>query len=388
MNPKKTIKTVLRACASLAAAAALTTGVAAAQEPIRIGSVLAITGPASFLGDPSLKTIQYYVNKWNKEGGIDGRKLELVYYDAAGAAAQARTFANRLLTSDKVHIIIGGSTTGTSMAISPLAERYETPLIALGSGVPIVEPVQEWVYKIPHTDRMVAQRVLSDMQKRGFKRFALISETAGFGQSGRAETQKVAKDLGLTIVADETYAPTDTDMTAQLTRIRSTNPDAIFVFGAGQGPAILTGNHRQLGMTAPLYQSHGVASTQFIELAGAAAEGVRVPSAPILVADQLPDSDPQKKLLLDFIEEYSAAFGQTPSAFAGNAYDSMLILRDALERAGSVDGKALRQAIEETSDLVATNGIFNMTPEDHNGLEFQSLKMLEIRDGEFVLLDD
>jgi branched-chain amino acid transport system substrate-binding protein len=376
------------AFASLAVAAALSLsfGQAAAAEPIRIGAFLAATGPASYLGDPEWKVLQQTVAQWNAQGGLLGRPVELVFYDDAGSADKARTFANRLLTEDKVDMVIGGTTTGTTMAAVPLVERFRRPLISLAGGIDIVDPVKEWVFKVPHTDRMAAQRILTHMRGRGFKKLALISETAGFGQSGRRETLAMAKATGIEVVADETFAPTDTDMTAQLTRIKSSSgADAVLCFGAGQGPAILTRNYRQLDIKLPLYQSHGVASNQFIELAEQAANGVLLPSPPILVASQLPDADVQKPVVVRFANEYQQRWQQPPSTYAAYAYDALLILADAVKRAGGTDPEKLRSAMEQTQGLVGTNGVFTMSPKDHNGIQFDSMRMLEIQNGHWTL---
>ncbi|MBY0431576.1 MAG: ABC transporter substrate-binding protein, partial [Rhodospirillales bacterium] len=273
-------------------AAGLTAGAAQAAEPVRIGAVLSVTGGAAFLGDPEKKTLEMYVERFNKDGGVLGRKIELVVYDDGGAAEKATSFTKRLIENDKVDVLIGGTTTATTMAALPLAEKAEMPFVSLAGAVTIVEPVRKWVFKTPHTDRMAAEKVFSDMKKRGYAKVALISEDAGFGKSGHDQSVQVAKAMGIEIVADEVYSPKDADVTAQLTKIKG-NPDvqAVLNFGFGQGPAVVTKNYRQLGLSQPLYQSHGVASKEFIRLAGEAAEGVRLPAAGLVVGDQLPDSD-------------------------------------------------------------------------------------------------
>ena len=261
---------------ALTALLVLWLGAAQAQEPIRIGSFLAMTGGAAFLGDPEQKTLELYVTKLNAAGGLLGRKVQLFSYDSAGDAEKARTFAKRLIEQDKVDVIVGGSTTGETMAVVPLAEQAGVPFISLAGAVVIVEPVKKWVFKTPHTDRMACEKIFIDMKARGATRVGLISGAGGFDKSMRAECLKVAKNHGIEIVADETYGAADTDMTAQLTKIRQ-NPEvqAVLNAGFGQGPAIVTKNYRQIGLTLPLYQSHGVASKEFIKLAGDAAEGVR-----------------------------------------------------------------------------------------------------------------
>lgn len=383
------LKKLLRQTALVAAVTlAGLASVQAEEAPIKIGSFLSVTGPAAFLGDPELKTLQLYIDKINEEGGIQGRKLELVHYDDAGDAAKANTFVKRLIESDGVDVIIGGTTTGTTMAAVPLVERAEIPFISLAGAVVIIEPVKPWVFKTPHTDRMAAQRIFEHLHKNGISKIGLISGTGGFGKSGREQTLAVAPTMGIEIVADETYGPKDTDVTAQLTKIKNApGVQAVLNFDFGQGPAIVTKNYRQLGIELPLYQSHGVASKQFLELAGAAAEGVRLPAAALLVADKLPADDPQKPVVTAYTEAYTKAYNEDVSTFGGHAYDGLMIAVDALKRAGSSDKAAIRTAIEQTHGYIGTGGIVNMTPDDHLGLNLNAFRMLEVHNGTWSLLD-
>ncbi|WP_029009012.1 ABC transporter substrate-binding protein [Azospirillum halopraeferens] len=377
---------------SLMAAGALALGLAAgaaqAADPIRIGSFLSVTGPASFLGEPEKKVLELYVDRINKAGGVDGRPIRLTVYDDGGDAAKAAGFAKRLIDSDKVDVIVGGTTTAATMAAVPLVERAEVPFISLAGAVVIVEPVKPWVFKTPHTDRMAAEKVMADMTKRGLSRLALLSEDSGFGKSGRAETLKVAKDMGITVVADETYGAKDTDVTPQLTKIRSNKEaQAVLVFGLGQGPAMVTKNYRQLAIELPIYQSHGVASMEFIRLAGGAAENVRLPAAGLVVADQLPDSDPQKRVVAEFSKLYIDHIGGEPSTFAGHAYDGLMLAVEAIRRAGGTDRARVRDEIEKTKGYIGTGGVVNMSPTDHMGLGLDAFHMVEIKQGTWKLVD-
>lgn len=358
-----------------------------AADPIRIGSVLSVTGPAAFLGDPELKTLQTYVDKINAEGGVLGRKLELVHYDDGSESNKANSFAKRLIESDNVDLIIGGTTTGGTMAMVPLVEKAGIPFISLAGAVVVIEPVKKWVFKTPHTDRMAAEKVFEDMKKRGITKVGLLSETSGFGQSGRKEVQGVASKYGITLVADETYGPKDTDMTAQLTKIKNTaGVQAIFVFGLGQGPAIVTKNYGQLGVTLPLYQSHGVASDEYIKLSGKAAEGVRLPTPAMLVADVLPANDPQKSVVVGYNKTYRDKFKVEPSTFGGYAYDALALAVDAIKRAGSTDKEKVRNTLEQTKGFVGTTGAFNMSANDHMGLDLSAFRMVEVKNGDWQLL--
>lgn len=360
---------------------------AQSKAPIRIGAVLSTTGPAGYLGDPQLKTLQTYIAQLNTEGGVLGRKLELVHYDDASEAGKANGFAKRLMDDDKVDLLIAGTTTGATMAMAPLVEKAGIPLISLSGAVVVVEPVKKWIFKTPHTDRMAAEKVFEDMKQRGFTKVGLLSETSGFGASGAKETRAVAAKYAITLVADETYGPKDTDMTAQLTKMRGVaGMQAVFVFGLGQGPAVVTKNYAQLGMTLPLYQSHGVASNEFIKLAGKAAEGVRLPSPALLVANSLAANDPQKPLVTSYAATYWKQYKDEPSTFGGYALDALSLGVQAIKAAGGTDKEAVRNALEKTKGFMGTTGQFNMSATDHMGLNLSAFRMVEVKDGGWVLL--
>ena len=241
-----------------------------ASAQIKIGAVLSVTGPASFLGDPEKKTLEMYVDAINAKGGVNGQKLELVIYDDGGDANNARTFATRLVEEDKIAAMVGGTTTGTTLAMIPVFEEAQIPFISLAGSVQIIEPVRKWVFKTPHTDRMACEKIFADLKHRKLTTIAIISGTDAFGKSMRDECAQCRRKYGIQIIHDETYGPRDSDMTPQLTNIKNTaGVQAVVNTGFGQGPAIVTRNYRQLGITLPFYQSHGVASKQFIDLAGA-----------------------------------------------------------------------------------------------------------------------
>jgi branched-chain amino acid transport system substrate-binding protein len=327
-----------------------------------------------------------YVERINSSGGVLGRKLQLIVYDDGGDADKARTFTKRLLEQDKVDVIVGGSATGPTLAAIPLVEQAQTPFVSLAGAVGIIEPVKNWVFKTPHTDRMAAEKVFQDMQKRGIAKVGLLSESSGFGQSGRKEAQGVAAKYGITLVADETYGPKDTDTTAQLTKIKGTpGVQAIFVFGLGQGPAIVTKNYGQLGSKLPLYQSHGVASEEFIKLSGKSAEGVRLPTPAMLIAQALPANDLQKTVVVGYNKTYRDKFKVEPSTFGGYAFDALVLYVDAVKRAGSVDKEKVRSALEQTKGLVGTTGVFNMSATDHLGLDLSAFRMVEVKNGDWTL---
>ena len=367
---------------TLAAIIAAFSAPAQAQETIKIGAFLSVTGPAAFLGDPEQKTLELYVEKLNAAGGVLGRKLQLVAYDDGGDAEKARTFTKRLIEQDKVDLIVGGSTTGTTMAAAPVVEAAQIPFISLAGAVVIIEPVKKWIFKTPHTDRMACEKVFADMNDRTLSRVALISGTGGFDKSMRAECLKVAPNYKIQVVADETYGAGDTDMTVQLTKIKNTaGVQAILNPGFGQGPTIVTKNFKQLAVNLPLYQSHGVASKEFIKLSGDASEGVRLPAAALLIADQLPDSDIQKKVVMNYKQAFEGKYKQDVSSFGGHAYDGLMLAVDAIRQAGSTDKAKVRDAIEATKGYVGTGGVVTMSATDHMGLGLSAFRMLEVKNG-------
>lgn len=377
-----------RVLAAVAATLTLCTGPAIAQTPIKIGAFLAVTGPAAFLGDPHQKTLDLYVERINATGGVLGRKLELVSYDSAGDAEKARSFAKRLIEENKVDIIVGGTTTGETMAVVPLVEAARIPFISLAGGVVIIEPVKKWVFKSSHTDRMACEKIFVDMKSRKLTRLAMISGAGGFDKSMRAECLKVVASYGINVVADETYGAGDNDMTAQLAKIKATpGVQAVLNAGFGQGPVIVTKNYRQLGITIPMYQSHGVASKEYINLAGAAADGVRLPSGVALVAAKLPASDRQRAVVTEYKREYESRYKSEISTFGGYAYDGLMLAVEAIKKAGSADKAKVRDALEGIRGYVGTAGVVNMSPTDHMGLDLTAFRMLEVKSGDWMLLE-
>jgi branched-chain amino acid transport system substrate-binding protein len=363
----------------------------AADEPIRLGAVVSATGPVSFLGDPEAKTLKVYVDRMNAAGGVKGRKIELVQYDDASDTTQARTFALRLLNQDRVTALVGGTSTGTTMSVIPVAEDAEIPFISMAGALTIVDPVKKWVFKTPATDRIAAQRTFQQMKSKGITKVGMLNGSDGYGQSGREQAKLMAKPAGIELVADETYAPSDTDMTGQLARIRGTGAQAVLNYGTGAGPSIIARNVKQLGLTIPLYLSPAIGSNAFIATTGPAAEGVLVPVAALLVADKLPDSDPQKQVCLDYAKVYSEATKEQPSYGGGCAFDALHLMTGAMARAieagKGTDPEAVREQIEKTKNFVGIDGVFNMSPTDHMGLGPDAFRIAVIRGGQWIPAD-
>ena len=389
------IQRSIRALQKMAAVAAVVVGAAGfglggvqAAEPIKIGTFLAVTGPASFLGDPELKTLEMYVEQVNAAGGVLGRPLELISYDAQHDAKKAVTFVKRLIEQDKVDLIVGGSTTGTTMAVIKLIEKAGVPFISLAGAGVIIDPVKKWVFKTPHTDRVAVEKIFRDMKARGLTKVGLFAGSGGFDKSCHKNALELAPGQGMTIVADESHGKGDTDMTAQLTKIKNAaGVQTLLYCGFGAPTSIVAKNYKQLGLTIPHYQTHGSASMKFIQGADGAAEGVRLPAAALLVVDQLADSHPQKQVAGAYKAAYEGRYNDSISTFGGHAYDGLFIAVEAIKRAGSTDKEKVRAEIEKTSNFIGVDGIFNMSASDHLGLDADSFVMVEVDGGKWKLLE-
>jgi len=367
--------------------AGFATGGAQAEGTIKIGSFLAVTGGASFLGDPEKKTLEMYVDKINADGGVLGKKLELVVYDSGGSPKKAVPFAKRLINDDKVDIILAGSTTGATMAVIPIVQKAGIPFISFGGAGVIINPVKKWVFKTPHTDTLAVQKIYTDMKGRGISKIGLLSGSGGFDKSCRKNVQKLAAGAGMTLVADETHGKGDTDMTAQITKIKNApGVQAMMYCGFGAATSIVAKNFKQLGLTIPHYQTHGSASKSFIKNAGGGAEGVRLPAAALVVVDALPATHPQKKVASAYKKMYEAKAGSEISSFGGHAYDGLMIAVEAIKRAGSTDKAAVLAEIEKTKNFVGVDGIYTMSPTDHLGLDEASFVMVQVKDGDWKML--
>ena len=356
------------------------------KAPYKVGGIFAITGANSFLGEPERNSMEMLAEQINSRGGINGRLIELVIYDTEGDATKAVLNANKLIEKDDVLAIVGPSLSGTTLGVMPIVEKAQVPLISCAASVKITTPVQKWVFKTPQTDVMAVAKIYDYMKSQGIEKIAILTVSNAFGDSGRQQLLDQSTDYGYEIVADERFGPQDTDMTPQLTKIRALKPQAIICWGTNPGPAVIAKNMRQLGINIPLYQSHGVASKKFIELAGEAADGIILPTGKILVAGDLPDSDPQKQVLEKYIADYEAKYKMAVSGFGGYAYDGLQILAQALEKAGD-DRAKIRDEIEKINGYVGISGIFRFSPQDHNGLnKEEAFVMVKIVDGDWQVI--
>ncbi len=361
---------------------------AEAKEPYKIGAVFAVTGPASFLGEPEKNTALMLQEQINKAGGINGHPLEIIIEDTKSDETQAVLSAKKLLENDKVLAIIGPSTTGESMALVPIMNNAKTPLISCAAGAPITMPVKEryWIFKTPQYDTSAVEAIYGYMKKQGISKVGIITISTGFGDAGRKALHDMASKYGITIVADEKYGPKDSDMTTQLTKIKASGAQAVINWSVGPGQVIVTKNWHALKMDIPLYQSHGWGSKKNIELAGKAAEGVIAPLGRLVVWDKLPDKHPQKALLKKYTQDYEAKYKGEPGTFGGHAYDSIMMIVEALKKVGP-DKKKIRDYIEtKIKNWPGTGGIFNMSPEDHCGLDKTAFEMVVVKNGDWEIL--
>ncbi len=363
----------------------LMAGAVFAAPPVKIGALFSVTGPASPLGEPEPNTAVMMVDEINKAGGIKGTKLELIVYDTQGDATKAVQGVNKLIKDDKVVAIIGPSTTGDSMAIIPVIEKSEIPLVSCAAGIKITDPVKKWVFKTAQNDSLAVMRIYKNLQKQKVSKVAIITVSDGFGASGREQLKLQVKSFGIEIISDETYSPKDTDMTVQLTKIRDSKAEAVICWGTNPGPAMVARNAKQLGIKIPLYMSHGVSSKKFIELAGEAAEGIMLPSGKVIVADQLPNSDPQKKALMSYVNQYKARYKVEGDHFGGHAWDAVMLLKGAMER-GGFSPAAIRDQLEKTKKFAGIGGTFTFSPQDHAGLTSDAFVLVKIEKGDWKLL--
>jgi branched-chain amino acid transport system substrate-binding protein len=371
----------------IVAAVLMAAGLGQAAEPIKIGAIFSVTGPASFLGAPEAKTLEMLVEDTNKKGGIKGRKVELIIKDSGASPEKAFSFAKQLIEEDKVFAIIGPSTSGETMKIKSLAEESKTILLSCAAAEVIVNPVAKYVFKTPQKDSDAILKIFQQMKKMKISKIGVLSSNTGFGQAGKAQIEKLAPANGITILANEVYDKAASDLTAEVTKVKAANVDAIVNWSIEPAQSIVIKNARQIGIKVPIFQSHGFGNIKYVDAAGPAAEGVMFPAGRLLIADQLPKKHPQKAVLLQYKKDYeSKCAGEECSTFGGHAYDAFIILSKAIEKSKSVDKESVRASIEQLKGVVGTGGVFNFSPTDHNGLDINAFEMLVVKNGKFAIL--
>jgi branched-chain amino acid transport system substrate-binding protein len=363
---------------------AMLVSAAAQAQDIKIGGLLETSGFIASLGQPGLDGAMLAVDQVNAAGGINGHKVQFININSESDNTKTVSGAKRLIEQDKVIAIVGPMSSGSAFAVADTIEKARIPMIANGASRGIVLPPAQKTYSFlaPLTDVVVQTAMLKDMQARGIKKIAILNSDVAFGTSGRDALEKMAPDSGVQIVDKETFGNADTDITAQLTKIRGSDAQATVVWATGPGLAIATKNHRALGIKTPLYLAHSANDFNYLRLAGDSANGVLLPSSKLYVTDSLPAGDVQKAVVERFVRDYQKKYGKLPATFAGNGYDAAMLLMEAVRKAGT-DPVAVRAAIEGTKSHVGVTAIYAYSPEDHFGTKPESVLMLTVKAGKF-----
>ncbi|MEZ5126061.1 MAG: ABC transporter substrate-binding protein [Thermoleophilia bacterium] len=358
------------------------------ENPIKIGAIVSLTGTYAGLGQPEKNVLEMEVAKINDAGGINGRKLEVIYEDDATDEAKAVAATAKLIEQDDVIAIIGATGSGQTMAMRGDVQRAEIPQVSMAGATVITNPVDPLVFATPWSNTIVVPFTLDYLKKQNITKIGLITDSGGFGKDGQAVLVADAPDAGIKIVADETFNPGDSDMTAQITKIKNSDAQAIVMWTAGKEAAIIAKNVKDLDVGIPLYGSHGIARMEFITGAGDAAEGVKFAAGKILVPETYGEDSEEFRVATDFITAYEAAYGENPNTFAGHAYDALHLIVEAANRVeGDLTPAALRDEIEKTSGFVGIGGTFTMSATDHNGLSTSDLTMYEITDAGWKVVE-
>lgn len=360
------------------------------KEPIKIGAVFSVTGPAAKLGGPEKNTATMVRDQINDAGGINGRPIELIVVDDQGVPANTQNAVKQLITRDNVIAIIGPSVSGAAFAAAPFCEESGVPLVSCAAAwVQLFvdkdpkKPMYKFVFKTPQNDSDCARKILEDCKNKGFKKIAIITVSDGFGQAGRAELLKLSPEYGIKVIVDETYPPDASDLTPNLTKIRAKKPQAVINWSIVSAQGLIAGQMKQLKMTMQLYQSHGFGNKNYIT---PEAEGVLFPAGRLLVVDDMDSTNVQYKVLKKFKADYEAKYGEGVSTFAGHAYDALNMLIEVIKAKGA-DRGAIREGLEGLTGFVGTAGVFNMKPDDHCGLNTDAFVMITVKDGKFRLAD-
>ena len=369
--------------AVVAISCAVMLGVASAKT-IKIGAILSVTGPTAFLGVPEANTLEMLVEAINADGGVNGDMIELIIKDSAGQKEKAVSYAKQLIEEEKVFAILGPTRTGSTLAIKSLCEKSGTLLISCASSKKIVDPVAQYVFKTPQNDSLAVRKIMEDMKKNNITKIAVAVGGTGFGKMGKMYSEEIAPEYGISVVATEVYAPNVTDLSSLIAKWKGNSEiQAVINWSIVPAQTILAKNMRQAGWDVPLYLSHGFGNIKYVEVGGKAVEGVIFPAGRLLVAEELDDAHPQKKVLVDYKRDYETKFSEPVSTFGGHAYDAMMILIQALKTVGTADSAKVRDTIENMT-FIGTGGVFKFSPTDHSGLGLDAFEMMTVKDGKFV----
>jgi branched-chain amino acid transport system substrate-binding protein len=353
---------------------------------IKVGISISTTGPAASLGIPEKNTVSLFPAE------IAGQKVQYIVLDDASDATQAVKNARKLVSEDKVDLIIGSSVSPPSLAMLEVAAETETPMISIAGAARIVEPMdakRRWVFKTTQHDGQMMAAITQHMSDNGVRTMGFISFSDAYGEGWYGETVKLAPVRKIKLVANERFARTDTSVTGQVLKLMAANPDAVLIVGAGTPAALPQKTLRERGYKGKIYQTHGVANSDFLRVCGADCDGTFLPVGPMLVANQLPDANPVKKSALAYVNKYAASFGKDGlSTFGGHAWDASLLLQEAVKSAvakgkpGTPEFRAaLRDGLENIKNLPVSHGIVNMSASNHQGLDQRARVMVRIEKG-------
>ncbi len=362
----------------------------AALADINVGVTLSATGPAASLGIPEKNTIELLPKT------IAGQKVNYIVLDDASDTTTAVKNASKLISENKVDVVIGSTTTPNSLAMIDVAAESETPMISMAASARIVEPMDDkkkWVFKTPQNDAQMSTAIVEHMTNNNIKTVAYIGFSDAYGEGWWNEFSKIAEVRKIQLVGSERFNRTDTSVTGQVLKILAAKPDAVLIGGAGTPAALPQKALKEKGFKGQIYQTHGVANNDFLRVCGKDCEGTFLPSGPMLVAAQLPNDNPVKKSANDYVNKYEAANGKgSVSAFGGYAWDAGLLLANAVPAAlkkaqpGTKEfRKALRDALEVTRELPGAHGVFTMSANDHLGLDQRARVMVRIENGGWKL---
>jgi branched-chain amino acid transport system substrate-binding protein len=358
---------------------------ASAADTIKIGGLFDLSGKAQAIGAVSKDVAQMMIDRINQAGGLKGQRIELVIADTQSEPSQAVVALKRLVGKDKVVAVIGPTTTGAAMACLSTIDQAGLPMVACVGGDAPVNPARKWVFKTPQRTSTAVERLFTYLKGQGLTRLGLLAASDKFGQEGEAYLKQLAPKFGLEIAAQESFDPNDVDVTVQLTKVATAKPTAIVVWTIGPAGAIIARNARQAGVSIPLFQCHGQPDPNYIKLAGDAANGTAMPATKLMAGEQLPITDRQRPVVLDFIKDYSARGLKNLSTHSGYAWDAVQLVFRAMEKAGT-EPAALRAAIENTRDYVGVSGVYNMSAEDHCGLGVNSMVIVKVEAGQWKLV--
>jgi branched-chain amino acid transport system substrate-binding protein len=378
----------LAGCGPKAADEVDSSGTAASGEPYVIGAVLSLTGAQAGLGLPEKNVIEMEVARINEEGGIHGRPLKVVIEDDASNVDQAIAATTKLIEQEQVLAIIGSTGTGQTMAMRAEIDSAQIPQVSLAGSLVITREFDPLVFQTPWSNALVVATTLSYLQQEGYTKIGLLTEDTGFGKDGRELVNATAADYGLTVVADEVFKPTDTDMTGQLTVIKSAGAEVVLLWSSVAASSIVPKNMAQLGMSAPLVGSHGIARQEFIASAGDAAEGTVMFAGKVLAPEAYGEGTPSYAAATSFIDRYTAEYGEAPAnTFAGHAYDGLYLVVEAMKALDEGFTPAqLRDQIEATKEFPGIGGTFTFGPDDHNGMSEDDLVGYRVESGAWKLL--